>query len=1100
MKPRPILLGGSGAAAALLLLALTWLLTSPGGAVAGEPNALTPAHSISAPSVPTPDPRWLALIHSPLPGSLLSLQASAPSININLTDRFVAGRVALASPVAISVTRAGSRVAHAIVTPIPDDGGFFYLAHLTWAGAEYGSGGACGGGVFQPGDVIWVAQAGTTATMTVPTLSGLADAPTDVISGSAPPTQPVTLYLFLFADPAATYTRTVTANEAGMYQALWAPEVDLRPGDSGYVAYTESANRRAYARFVTPFLRVQVAGRDISGMAAPCSEVEVTVYDSEGAAQVVWWTSTGPDGRFYTWEYSTKEVFVLRPGDRVVAMAAGQTFSTTVLSVTAHTDLTGGQVRGEAPAGAPVSVMQFAGPLSYGWDDLWSQLPTSQALVTATASGLYTASLPLARTDYGAACAFSPAGHQTCARFAVPYLRVRMGESRTRGYLLGYEAWGQVDAPSAPITIALQSARGYLKDIRRLTAAGNGYFRDALRYEESLTLNTGDIVTVTTPRGIQAALALPLLTAEANPLSDTVAGQAPPGTRLVVAILYDVYPIPPPPGALGGGPAPPPPPYYGYAVRVVTATAEGRYVADFSGEVNITNATVGEVSMNTPEGHTIARAFHATTGCRPVLTCVQVGGNFLEGLSDYGCPTLTLRLYDVQGYPKAVRQFDFSQSPYFATYLYESEAYPYWKSRPIPIQTGDRIELTWADQAITTTVPTLTVALDPLADVISGQAPPGVLLYLKLYDHGLLTTTVGGQGTYSVPLAGKYNLVPGNLVHGAYVQDGMTFFALGAVPTLRTGLYQNWISGLLSPIESYTIVLEATVPATATGYAGPDGWWGKELEVRLKPSDTITLIAPNLSIRLPLPFLSAWVDRAAATVSGEAPANARLRVDLTTWQYTYRSREVTATAAGTYTVSFPDLAPLAGIQGTLTYFNPEGNQVYLSFANRQWHVTLGQPCVWGYADMVGVPFTVTLQAENAPPESTFSGTSDEGGYFDGCFSRAVQPGDRLTLVQPGATMSFTVPVLSARHQYAQQVLEGEAPSGTFLELVFHTSSGSVVRHTQADPFGHYALDTAELDLRPGQTGYVAMTDEEGNIIQTEFTIVGYPVYLPLICR
>ncbi len=1097
MKPRPIALSGIGLAAALLLLSITWLLASPGETTAGGPS--TTLSGIPTPSTPAPDPRWLSLLRSPHPYPL-RLQASAPSINVHLTDRFVAGRVGLVSSVTISVTRAGARIAHAVVTPIPDSSGFFYMAHLTWAGAEYGSGGDCGGGTFQPGDVVWVAQSGLATTMTVPALSSLADAPTDVISGSAPPSQPVTLYLFPFADPDIIYTRTVTASEAGTYHALWTP-LDLRPGDSGYIAYAESSDRRAYARFVTPLLRAQVDGMDVSGMAAPCSEVEITVCDSEGIGRAAWWTSTGANGHFTSWEYSEKYGYTLRPGDQVLAMAAGQTFSTTVLAVTAHTDLAGEQVRGEAPAGSPVAVMHFAGPLTYGWDNLWEQFPVGQTLVTSTASGLYTASLPLANADYGAACAFSPEGHQTCARFAVPYLRVRMGTASGGGYALGYQARGQVDAPSVPITIALQSARGYLRDIRRLTAAGNGYFQDIPQYGESLTVDTGDVITVTTPRGVQIALVLPPLTAEAHPLSDTVSGLAPPNARLIVAILYDEYPVPPtppPPTALGGGPAPPPP-YYGYAVRVVTATAEGRYLADFSGEVNITNATVGEVSMDI-EGHTVVRPFRATTGCRPMLTHVHVGGNSLEGVSDFGCPTLTLRLYDTRGYLKAARLFDFTWTPYFYAALYENEVYPYGKSRPIPIQTGDRIELAWADQAIITVIPTLTVALDPLADVISGEAPPGAFLELRVYNYGPLTTTVGAQGTYSLSLAGKYDVVPGDLANGVYVQDSTYYVALGAVPSIRAGLYQNWVSGILPPLTPYTIALETTPPATVTGYAGPDGDWGNELPARTKPGDTITLTTPNSALRLSLPFLSAWVDRAEATVAGQAPANARLRVDLTDWQYIDLSREITATAAGTYTVSFPDLAPLEGIQGTLTYFNAEGNQVFLLFANRQWHVTLSQPCVWGYADMVGASFTATLQASESPPDSTFGGTSDVSGYFYGCFERAIQPGDRLTLVQPGATMSFTVPTLTVYHHYAQQILEGEAPAGSFLEVVFYTSSGSVVRHTRADYAGHYALDTAGIDLRPAQTGYVAMTDEAGNTLRAEFVITGYRVYMPLICK
>ena len=121
--------------------------------------------------------------------------------------------------------------------------------------------------------------------------------------------------------------------------------------------------------------------------------------------------------------------FVFSPSDRVIAVAGGQTFSMTVITLTAHADRQAGQVWGQAPASQPLEVLRFAGPLSGYGECFWYQQPLSQEIVTATADGGYTAALPLETADYGAVLAPTPDGNQVYARFAVPYMNVTPRET-----------------------------------------------------------------------------------------------------------------------------------------------------------------------------------------------------------------------------------------------------------------------------------------------------------------------------------------------------------------------------------------------------------------------------------------------------------------------------------------------------------------------------------------------------------------------------------------------------------------------------------------------------------------------------------------------
>jgi hypothetical protein len=235
-------------------------------------------------------------------------------------------------------------------------------------------------------------------------------------------------------------------------------------------------------------------------------------------------------------------------------------------------------------------------------------------------------------------------------------------------------------------------------------------------------------------------------------------------------------------------------------------------------------------------------------------------------------------------------------------------------------------------------------------------------------------------------------------------------------------------------------------------------------------------------------------------VSGLAPPNARLQVDINAnYSTVFGSQMVTATANGVYTASFPDTAPLWNVYGTLTYFAQDG-QVRLDFGTPHWQITLGNPCVGGESPVGGVPITATLQAGDGTPKGTITTTADVGStWFYLCFTMPIQPDDRLTLIHPTGIMTFTVPQLTAEHDYAQQTLEGQAvPESAILAVLPINYWDSVSRHAQADATGHYGLDTSDLSLPPNKSGYVVMMDQAGNTVQRNFTIQGYRTFLPVV--
>lgn len=1103
----------------LFMLIATWLMLMPIELAQSIGRAPTPNLDSSPPIT---DTRWLDLIRS----SSAKNQLSLPTLNIHLTDGFVSGRVSSGATVIISVTRAGQQIAYLSLTPFPDGDGYIYVAPVFCWYPKGGGGGGCD--VFQPGDVVWVTQAKAAVSMTVPVLNGFADTYTDRVYGAAPISQPVTVYLFPFTAPETTYTQTIMADANGQYQVIFTPTVDVRPRDSGYVAYAETPDRVAYARFVAPFLRAQVNGTEVSGLVAPRSYVAITVTTADGTPRSYLSFYVGADGAFESYsDYWSP----LQPGEHILAANDGRTFSMTVMTITAYADLINGQVWGETLAGQPIDVLRFTGLVCsyYSCDSLWQQSPAEQVTVTSTASGQYSASVSLARPNYGAAIMTMPDGHQTYARYAVPYVSLRMGAVDS----MYYQATGQVDEPSSPITIAIQGPSGYFKDVRHVTANHAGYFYD--QANSFLVLDTGDVVTVTTPRGVQAAMTLPVLTGQIDPVTDIVSGTAPPNAKLTLTLQYFLFGTPltvpsAPSRPAGGGD--------GLYTVIVTSTAQGNYQINLQGVIDLVGVSIGEVKLITADGHGVTRVFGAIPQpqvyeCSARLTSVYVGGNS-TGLAVHNCSQymqVTLRLLDASAHVKASQQWSFYPGNYWSSFstsfysgtqpiliapndLLELHAHtqpsqptptptPTRAPTPMPTSTPHGPQRTTGDQWITITVPALTTQLDPVANAIGGQAPPNTTVSLALYRESYyplqtLTATVSAQGVYTASLMGIDTIAPGDRARVSYVSnESIEFYAMNVLPMLRAPIYGAEVSGWLPPYASFTATIDSprVITTVYRSYASDIGSMYAILPAHA-PGDTIVVTTPQLTRRLTLPMLTARIHRATATVYGQAPPDARLKVDLTSHG---RSQIITATASGYYTATFADLAPLSSARGRLTYFDADGDQAYLEFATLYWNVTLDMPCVDGGAEMAGTPITLTLQAASGATKDVHTGTTDGMSSFYGCFTTTIQSGDWLVLSYPaGLTATFNVPLLTARHDYAQQALLGRTVSNIQVEVNLWGSGTWSTRHVWSDANGYYGVDTSDLHLSLGTYGTATITDSDGNLTHRNFKIIGYPAYLPIV--
>jgi len=265
-----------------------------------------------------------------------------------------------------------------------------------------------------------------------------------------------------------------------------------------------------------------------------------------------------------------------------------------------------------------------------------------------------------------------------------------------------------------------------------------------------------------------------------------------------------------------------------------------------------------------------------------------------------------------------------------------------------------------------------------------------------------------------------------------------------------------------------------------------------------KPGDQYEMETPSRTWTLTLPWLTAYVDASTGIVNGQAPPNSQLRI--TILDVCDCNTIVTATASGTYSVEMPIPPGTDYLRGTITHFTSEDTYTILNFNTAQWIVILGASHVAASAPMAGAPISVTLHSADGAFVQTIPITNTMyGGSFWVNFTRAVGPGDRLTMESiDGLVNEFTVPYLSAVFDFPRRVLEGRAPVDGELTAQIPGFHNIATRHVRVAPNGQYGLDASDLIPEIGGQGNILYIDRYGNQVYRSFIIRGYPQYLPVI--
>ena len=1045
------------------------------------------AQADAPPPAPTLAPTLLSPAIRMAPQRNLTL-----TLSVGLHSRMASGATPFPDPVALTLRRGDEVLVHTTVTPFPDGtGGYLYVATLTWYGSYRGGYSA---GTLQPGDVLEVVQVGETLSLTIPTLTALADAATATVFGQATPGTSLEVRLYASDSPGTFFTQTVTSTATGDYRADWSSVTALAPRDYGYVVQRLDARRQVYLRYNVPYLEVGLQAHYGTVLLAPATSFTATLFAPTGETRSTFRQHTDSQGEATFYFQKSPQV-----SDTVVVTAAGQVVSLTLFPLEVRPDPNADRLVGQTLPNLRLQADLYPGPL---WEDegaLYGRpggTPEVSRTVTATAGGQYTVSLAglvdLVPGYYGVLYATTPQGYRLYRLFAAPFLRL---------HLPGYTLQGQLNGGSR-VTVTIAGPSGIPKDVRSFALASSS--PTFLDFSPSLALSPGDRITLTTDVGRLLTLTVPLLTARLDRSHSQVIGQAPPGSRVRVEIGH--YACEGKASYEGGCP------FTLLQSLWTTATVSGRYTVTYDSSLLVQPDLLGLVYVTLPGGHEVYRSF-PVAGAK-----VQVGGRWVET-----GPFITrLLLRDASGQVKATARLGGGCSYSYPLCWYLSQ----------PIAPGDQIEMETSQETITISVPPLSLEADPAHAQLKGVAPPGATL--RITWHGRVISPHGWKGPYPYPeypvadwvnrvyqtvtatQAGTFTLEleGATLRHGDWGEvhytdaEGYEFWAADYLPGLDLTLGDTQITVIAPPDRPMTLTLfsdsgERLYRTTVQRKEG--GWWGGQATVRLgstllRPGQRVQLTGITPTSVLTIPRLSAYLDRDRKLLRGEAPIGARLRVGIQDNEWT-----VTATT-GTYQVDLTEVALTAETGGQVLYESDSGDAVRLDFFAPQLWTKLGKSCVGGRMPAVGEPVTVTLrgaqggikaQAIITPSQWTLS-------FFQCWPEITVGGGDQVEMAGTDYRYTMTVPSLTARFDQRTGLLRGTAPPGAWLEaLLWRRDNGGLygaTRHVRADDEGIYALDWSDLTFRSGDEGWIAYTDERGNRTMLGFTIPYYRVYLPLVTR
>jgi len=964
------------------------------------------------------------------------------------------------------------------------------------------------------GDSVEVSYRGATTLVEVPAFNNLfSDIIYDAVSGSTDALVTSTTYgtvetLAVYPQSLSDggYGKYVAPDTAGDFSAqnpFYASanplngntSVDIASGDRGHLRYIDAQGNRVYTTFTaldSP-TALTIAARGsydyyhadnfVRVTNNACGSVDVLLKDHAGvekAALRLYACNTA-----YGWfERADGAPVNILPGDRVEATYNGVT---TVLEVPEF-EVTSSSVT-DSLSGSTNAVVTSTTPNGLGTLAVFPQSLDYWAYgkyIVPDAAGDFTAENPFyffANPSSGSTnvdirpgnvghLRYTGAdGNQVYDDFASLYLQPQLNIQKDSNWLNGFWTAGET-----ALQISLSRLGSEIAS-RALLTDRYGYFEINL-YDASGTpaiIQESDILTVSD--GVTTEIVdVPHLTAQADPFTETVSGEAPPDSPLSVSVFLRTVPA--------------------------VSDSSGAYSASFLGIQDLRAGNQYWIDYRNPDGHSI----YITSYIGPKVTSL-LNSNSVWGIGtapDQEVSVALLRGGEEIAWDTATT----SSNNSFNAYLYTANG------QAAQIQAGDQITVEPANgSSLSMTAADLSAEVDAAADLISGTGPAGELLHVEVGSPSFAeNVTPDATGAWQIdPGAVGCNLLPG--AH-AFVQhadspaietwlyaNAPVIYVRGTSSASTAYLSDNYISGYTASLGPVEVSLERDGEMVAQRLTNITSSTGFGVYLYDDLDNPVTILGGDIvrvnDITVLVPEIQAVLDADANIISGYGPPNAQFGMYVS--YPADQSRTITTAADGSFSTSFGEI--YSDTYANIRYSNPDGNWIHARFKAVQtyavqimarWNYTLSSvcdSCVSGYNGNPYAPVHLSLLRAGTVIAEAVDRSDDSSRFFgqfkdsDGAIV-AIQAGDEIELLSGSVTTSMTVAALTAQINRESGVLFGQGPAAG---RVYSDRAGWI----DIDLDGNYYAD---IGAKSGYRGAVYTPDVDGH-----HTYVGW-VYPAIFIR
>jgi hypothetical protein len=672
----------------------------------------------------------------------------------------------------------------------------------------------------------------------------------------------------------------------------------------------------------------------------------------------------------------------------------------------------------------------------------------------------------------------------------------------------------------------LTTSTGTVKDVKTLCPDGDyscdddwdgspGNYDEHIYFDWFTIMEPGDILYVAQEGEIPYNITLPELTANADPDTDTVTGQAPPNIASTDPVTPPVLYV-----SVNGS-------------QYVTTTNAGVYVADSVGDFDPGDS--GTIRYHNANSNEIYRNFGVPVIYVRGYSNGYSRDNRVSGyVAESNAPvTVTLK----RGGSSVTTDNTTSDSNgYFSVYLSQD------------IQGGDTVEVACGGTTEVVDVPNFDdLTSDPDTDTVTGNTDADVITdtygmtqtlalwptsrydsdygkYLLLDATGDFTATNPFYNDAN-PSWGSTNLDWGRGATGhlRYVNaEGNRvyedFSAPPADPVLYVRGYDDYdryyapdrVGGYVTGFCDYGDVTlfdsEGNVKARAI-----DTWACDDIRVDfnviIEPGDVVSATFAGLTTQVTVPSLEAEADADTDTVTGNTDADVitdtyGMTKTLTVWPETlndgtgYVYESVIPDGAGDFSAVFTDTID-PGDHGHLRYIDADENRIYERFRAPNFYVRGDSGSYQGdnYVRAEINPNTeITVKLyRGSQMLATANGTSDNNGVYDtdlqDIYGNAayIQTGDTVEFTFEGETVTVDVPTLDATADAPADEVSGTGPSDvvTTTADLPHTllvNIGGIYKYTTTGSDGSFVVTGT---VNPGNNGWLRYINTDGYYVYND---------------